>query len=240
MGVAAALTRAPGLGPLSLSFGAVLLLFRPLGAQGAVAEAVLEASLTQEAGPVPVTLDYRLLPGPGAREVGLTLLTPGDTRLTTVEASAAGEDLALQLRELRPHYWSGTVTPLPGGDSCTIHVSYTVNEAWSGEGRVTVPIPAVSWIPRDPHPRTFVARVRVPGGLTVTESFPTSVVDRPRGDEGGSYEMALQGVPAFLVLRVVRGEAPFLTLERILDALVVAVLVVMGAAGVRFLKRREG
>jgi hypothetical protein len=81
-----------------------------------------------------------------------------------------------------------------------------------------------------------VARVTVPEGLTVTESFPTSVVGRPRGAEGGVYEVALQGVPSVLLLRVVQGEAPFLNLERALDILVIATLLAMGVAGVRFLK----
>jgi hypothetical protein len=42
-----------------------------------------------------------------------------------------------------------------------------------------------------------------------------------------------------LVLRIVPGEAPFLTLERVLDILVVTLLLVMGALGLRYL-RREG
>ena len=236
MGVGGASRRARGLRLLPLVFWTSLLPCRSLGAQGVVGEATLEASLPPERGPIPVVLEYRLLPEAGAREVPVTLLTPGSTRLTAVRASVGGEDLSFTLEESRPHYWSGAVTLLSTGDSSTLRLSYTVEDPWSGEGRVTLPVPAVGWVPRDPTPRTFVARVTVPEGLTVTESFPTSVVGRPRGAEGGVYEVALQGVPAVLLLRVVQGEAPFLNLERALDMLVVVTLLAMGVAGVRFLK----
>ncbi|MGW8268133.1 MAG: hypothetical protein ACWGSQ_17330, partial [Longimicrobiales bacterium] len=195
--------------------------------------------------PIPVEMEYRLLPDSGSREVGLTLLSPGSTRLLALRASWAGGTLPLTLLELRPHYWSGSVTlPTREGErpapALTLRLTYEVDGGWEGPGRATVPILAVTWVPRDPHPRTFVARVDVPAGVTVTESFPTSVVTRPRGAEGGSYEMALQGVPAMLVLRTVQGEAPFLTLEGILDGFVVAVLLLIGALGVRYLKGGRG
>jgi hypothetical protein len=186
-------------------------------------------------------MEYRLLPDSGSREVGLTLLSPGSTRLLAVRASWAGGSLPLKLLELRPHYWSGSVT-LPAveegspGQPLTLGLTYEVEGGWEDSGRATVPILAVSWVPRDPHPRTFVARVEVPAGVTVTESFPTSVVERPRRAEGGPYEMALQGVPAMLVLRTVQGEAPFVTLEGILDLFVVVTLLLMGALGIRYLK----
>jgi len=230
------LGRAPAACLLPLAIWALVLPCRSLVAQGALVEATLEARLPRERGPVAVDLEYRLLPEAGARDLPITLLTPGTTRLTASRASVGGDDLAFELQELRPGYWSGAVTPLPRGGLFTLHLSYRVEDPWSGEGRVTVPIPAVGWVPRDPVPRTFVARVTVPEGLTVTESFPTSVVGRPRGAEGGVYEVALQGVPSVLLLRVVQGEAPFLNLERALDILVIATLLAMGVAGVRFLK----
>lgn len=231
---------APARRPLGLALGALLLLPGFLAAQGSLAEGILETSLPREGGPLSVALEYRLLPEVGAREVRFTLLAPGSTRVTSVRASSGAGDLPLQIRELRPHYWSGAVAPPPGEDPFTLRLSYDVEEGWSREDRVIVPVLAVGWAPRDPQPRTFVARVQVPEGLTVAESFPTSVVDRPRGPEGGSYEVALQGVPSMLVLRVVRGDAPLLGLERTLDLLVLAALLAMGIAGVRFLRGGGG
>jgi hypothetical protein len=63
------------------------------------------------------------------------------------------------------------------------------------------------------------------------------VVGRPEEAEGGTYEVALQGMPSMMVLRVTEGAAPFLTLERVLDALVLSVLAVMGLAGLRYLRK---
>ena len=66
------------------------------------------------------------------------------------------------------------------------------------------------------------------------------MVRRPEGAGGGSYQVALQSVPSMLILRMAEGEAPFLTLERILDILVVSILLVMGLLGVRFLRGGRG
>jgi len=216
-----------------------------LEAQDALLGGRIDLRLPSPGDLIPVAMEYRLLPDSGSREVGLTLLSPGSTRLLAVRASWAGGSLPLKLLELRPHYWSGSVTlPTPEEGSpappLTLGLTYEVDGGWEESGRATVPILAVTWVPRDPHPRTFVARVEVPAGVTVTESFPTSVVTRPRGAEGGPYEMALQGVPAMLVLRTIQGEAPPVTLEGILDAFVVAFLLLMGALGIRYLKGGRG
>jgi len=212
-----------------------------LEAQDALLDGRIEVRLPSPGARIPVTMEYRLLPDSGSREVGLTLLSPGSTRLLAVRASWAGGSLPLKLLELRPHYWTGSVTLPTGGERSpapplTVGLTYEVDGGWEESGRATVPILAVTWVPRDPHPRTFVARVEVPAGVSVTESFPTSVVTRPRGAEGGPYEMALQGVPAMLVLRTVQGEAPGVTLEGILDTFVLVFLLLMGALGIRYLK----
>jgi hypothetical protein len=226
---------------LVFSLGALALPGAAVVAQDALVQGRMEVGLPSPGTRIPVAMEYRLLPDSGSREVGLTLLAPGSTRLLAVRASWAGGSLPLTLLERRPRYWSGSVTLPSGGgfgpaEAVTVGLTYEVDGGWEESGRATVPVLAVSWVPRDPHPRTFVARVGVPPGLTVVESFPTSVMERPRGAEGGIYEMALQGVPAFLVLRTVQGEAPFVTLEGTLDALVVLTLLIMAGFGVRYLR----
>jgi hypothetical protein len=190
--------------------------------------------------PVPVSLVYVLQPGPGATEVEFTLLAPGATAIGGLEARWDGGSLPLRMEEIRPRYWTGALR-LPAVDrpSLSLQIDYLVDGAWGDDGRIALPLITPGWVPQDPHPRTFVAGITVPPGLTILESFPTSVVARPETAQGGRYEIALQGVPAMVVLRTVPGEAPFLTLERFLDILVVSLLLVMGAFGVRYL-RREG
>jgi hypothetical protein len=188
--------------------------------------------------PVPVSLAYVLQPGPGATEVELTLLAPGSTAIRALEARWDGGRLPLLMDEIRTRYWTGAIRlPAVGQPSFSLQIDYRVDGAWGDDGRIVLPLITPAWVPRDPNPRTFVAGITVPPGLTVTESFPTSVVARPETARGGRYEIALQGVPAMLVLRTVPGEAPFLTLERLLDILVVTLLLVMGTFGLRYLKR---
>jgi len=196
----------------------------------------MEVSLPPEAGPVPVVLQYRLAPEPGTREVGLTLLSPRGVRLAGLQVTGPEGEIPFRLQELRPHYWTGSMSLPQGGEALRVRIGYSVEGGWSRDGRITLPIPAVAWVPSEPGPRTFVATVEVPEGVTVRESFPTSVTRKPRGSEGGVYEASLQAVPAMLVLRVARGPSPPLGLEGILDILVMALLLVMGAMGIRFLR----
>lgn len=200
--------------------------------QGVLLDARMEVSLPETAGPVAVRLGLSVRPESGAQELPFTLLTPGVARVEGLEMGGS----LLPKRKLRDHYWDGAI---PLGGNSTLELHYTVEGAWEEDGRITLPVPAPGWIPLDPHPGTFVATVTVPSGLAVTGSFPTSVTRRPSGLEGGEYEMSLQGVPSMLVLRVVRDEIPFLTLERFLDVLVVLLLLFMGFLGLRHLRRTE-
>ncbi len=226
--------------------GALLAFALPVGSEGQLQgqDRLLKGELAVELppaqAPVPVSLAYVFHPGPGATEVEFTLLAPGSTAIRALEARWGDGRLPLRLDEIRPRYWTGAL-PLPavGQPSLSLQIDYLVERAWGDDGRIVLPLITPVWVPQDPHPRTFVARITVPPGLTVIESFPTSVVARPETAGGGRYEIALQGVPAMLVLRIVPGEAPFLTLERVLDILVVTLLLVMGALGLRYL-RREG
>ncbi len=242
----------------------LLLAVAPLVGQGGVLRLHMDAVLPQGIGPVPVSLDYRVLPDPGTREMGLTLLLSGEVRVDSLRASLQTREVPVAMEEVRPGYWLGRVAlgglgkegvegPEPGRalgerevgapekavDTVRVSITYLVSNAWEGGGRVVLPVVASQWVPVDPHPRSFVGSVRIPSGLSVTESFPTSVVARPEGAEGGSYQMALQGIPSMLLLRTVQGEGPLFTLEGILDLVVVGLLLLMGVAGVRFLRREE-
>jgi hypothetical protein len=220
---------------LVLSTGVVA---SPLAAQGLLLDARLDAALPLDPGPVEVRLTLRVLPEGGTRDLPLTLLTADSTRVQGLTVDGA----PLQMVEVRPHYWTALL-PLPGGDTSaeglTLELAYTVLGGWSQQDRITLPIPAPAWIPRDPQPRTFIATVLVPPGLGVTESFPTSVTERPDGTKGGDYQVTLQSVPSMMILRVARGEMPLLTAERLLDVSVVLLLVVMGALGIGYLRRAE-
>jgi hypothetical protein len=192
--------------------------------------------------PVPVRIIYRFLSGSDQEEFPLTLLSPEPTTLSSLRASLNGGGQALTLRPARDHYFQGSI-PLTDGetqpeDTVSLEIDYTVDGAWQ-EGRATIPLVAPEWVPEQPTPRTFLSQVAVPEGLTVKASFPTSVLARPNSGTAGNYEIGLQGVPAMLLLRVVAGDGPIMTLERGLDLLVVAILGVMVLLGIRYLRGRK-
>jgi hypothetical protein len=168
------------------------------------------------------------------------------------------ENSVFFLEKVREHYWEGSVglpsgalpsvglpsVGLPSGttvprDSITLQISYLVEGGWDEDGRATIPLVVPRWVPFEPLPETFTARIAVPEGLTVSSSFPTSVTRKPRPGSEGNYELGLQGVPAMLILRTEPGSGSFLTVERILDLVVILILLVMGAAGLRYLRGKE-
>lgn len=235
-----------------------------LQAQGVLLEGQASARISADSGGVQVGLLYRLLPDSGTRDVPLSLLTPDPVRLTSltawlgrgewgpvagfsgiegrdVSAPPGAEGEVLSLREVRAHYREG-VFHIPDsvgeGDTLSLGIAYTLEGVRTAGGRLTIPLVAPRWVPVDPAPTTFQARVDVPPGLTVTGSFPTSVLSRPPEGEGGAFEVGLQGVPAALILWTTTGQAPPLTLERGLDLLVVASLLLLGAMGFRALVRK--
>jgi hypothetical protein len=211
----------------------------PLAAQGLLLDARMEAVLPSDPAPVEVRLTVRVLPGGESAGLPLTLLTADSTRVEGLTVDGT----PLQLVQARPHYWTALL-PLPGrgngAEGLTLELAYAVHGAWGADDRITLPVPAPAWIPRDPQPRTFVATVAVPPGLGIVESFPTSVTLRPHGTQGGDYQVRLQSVPSMLILRMARGKMPLLTVERFLDLSVLFLRVFMGFLGIRYLRREEG
>lgn len=234
-----------------------LLLFLPAGgahgqAQGTLLKARVEVGLPTSQSPIPVLSTFTLRPDRSAREIPLSLLSPEPIRLISLSVlmdgremeSNRGEDSEFFLERVREHYWEGTVQlppDIPGPrDSVTLQISYVVEGGWGEDRRATIPLVVPRWVPFEPLPETFTARIAVPSGLTITGSFPTSVIQKPEAGTGGNYELGLQGVPAMLILRTEIGDGSLLTLERTLDLFVVLILLMMGAAGVRYLRRKNG
>jgi hypothetical protein len=228
-------------------FAAVLLAnapaCEPLVGQGFLLDARMDVALLTQPGPVEVRLVFQLSGTAESLDLPFTLLTPAPSRIVGLTVRCGEEEERLVPEEIRTHFWTGAIRlprSVEPGETLSIELRYSVEGAWGEGGRITIPIPAPAWIPEDPHPRSFLATVAVPPDWAVSESFPTSVVRRPEGAGGGSYQLALQSVPSMLILRMAEGEGPFLTLERILDIVVVSILLVMGLLGVRFLRGGRG
>jgi hypothetical protein len=224
----------------------------PGAAQGVLLDARVQMALPLPGEAAQIQITYRILPGSGAKEVPLSVLAPEPIRIDSLRAFLGGQELdfsrevgpGFHLESVRDHYSEGSVR-IPetfdgGPDTLSLRFSYAVEGEWGEGGRATLPLVIPRWVPDQPTPRTFLARVEVPQGLTIIGSFPTSVLNRPPPGRGGTYEMGLQAVPAMLVLRVVQGKVSPITMERGLDIFVLLILLVMGAFGVRYLRGREG
>ena len=239
----------------------------PPEAQGFLLEARTEVTLPSPGSAVSVKTVFKLQPGHSAWEIPLSLLSPEPTQLGLIRAFIDGQELDVTLapgaqseteggeqglsssgppriflEKVRDHYWEGVVAlgerAEAGRDSLSLEIFFSVEEAWSEAGAATLPLVVPRWVPDSPTPRTFLAEVSVPDGYTVTGSFPTSVLARPEPGSAGLYEIGLQGVPAMLILRTTLGRGTFLTLERGLDLFVVLILLAIGIAGLRYLRRR--
>jgi len=209
-----------------------------VSSQGTVEGVVMEVALPDGPGPVPVRLTLAFHDGSGAGQaVPMSLLIPPPVQVAMVEASSGeGQPVPLPVfSEIRPHYWLGELA-----FHSSVRLDYTVEAGWGEDGRITLPIPAPRWVPSSPHPRTFVARVSVPAGWTVLESFPTSATLRPPDGGEGIYEVALQGVPSMLTVRTGRGGRPLVTLKGALDLAVVSLLILLGVLGLRYLRDSGG
>ena len=235
-----------------------------VGEQGVLLEARTEVILPSPQNPVFVRSTFLLQTGPQALTIPLSVLVPeparmnslqawldgraipvvlGDDRTGEMEVGTLGASPSIWLREVRGHYWEGAVALGEGAvrssDSLSLEISFMVEEAWVEDRKVILPLVVPRWVPDPPTPRTFLAAVSVPEGFTITGSFPTSVLERPEPGSEERYRIGLQGVPAMLVLRTAFGAGPLLTLERGLDLFVVLILLAMGLAGLRYLRRRE-
>ena len=244
---------------LVLGIGSLLGPVHPGAAQGVLLDARVQVTLSSPGRPVDVRAAFKILPQAGAEEIPLSLLAPEHSSIQALRALLSegasdpfqveapdlprAGDAGFHLEEIRDHFSEGSIRLAthagPGGDTLFLHLSYTVEGAWTDGGRITLPLVVPRWAPVEPTPRTFLAHVGTPQGYTIIGSFPTSVLNRPPPGSAGTYEIGLQGVPSMLILQVVQGKGTFITLERGLDLFVVLILLVMGVFGVRYLKRRE-
>lgn len=191
-----------------------------------------------------VRVDYRLRGGGlETARVPFTVLELGGGRVTGLAARAAGVPLDVVWGEGRGQRRSGTIRlpgsgPVQAGDGAMdIVVTYTVRGALGRSGRAVVPVVAVAWPPAEALPGTFRAEVRPPKGLEAYDVFPAGLRADP-GEEGGDvYRTELPVLPSILAFSTT-AERPWLTLALALDTGVVLVLLVLGWAGVRYLRRR--
>ena len=159
---------------LTLGFACLLLPHGSGAAQGVLLDARVLVTLPSPGEPVHVRATFKLQPGAGAEEIPLSALSPEPANIGALRAllnedpaepswegassPSAGGASPFSLEEVRDHFSEGSfrlAAPASGfGGPLFLHLSYTVERAWTGENRVTLPLVVSRWVPAGASPPT--------------------------------------------------------------------------------------
>ena len=213
------------------------------GSNGGVLSAVMNVDLSDPRGFAAVEIVYGLTVPASDSEVPLTVLSPEPASVADLAVGGAGGAWQVDLPTSETVQRAGVVRIAPSSSvrALELRIRYTVRTAATLVGRdvrYVVPVVAVDWPPPNPLPGTFRARIRLPADMVAYEAFPTA----PGGLGGGmadtgAVSLELSVLPAYVSLRARRGGAPLFTVPRVVDASVVALLLILGLVGWR--KMRE-
>lgn len=210
-------------------------------AGGALRRAEMSVDLAGFDATAGVRVHYRLWVPPGVTEVPITLLTPRPVAVVDLVARTPTRIVEVDLPSSGTAQRRGLVR-FPGGPpagALSLIFEYRVERSVRPAGAAidaVVPVLAVDWPPAEPLPGTFRARLTVPGNVAVYESFPTTLTG-PRSFGGrGLWDVELSVLPAYVRVRGRVGEPPLLSLGRVVDGGVLALLLVLGMVGWRRLR----
>jgi len=210
---------------------------------GGVVSAVMDVDLTDPRGSATVEVAYLLVVPAAVSEVPLTVLSPEPVAVADlVVAGAEGPwRVDLPLSETVQRTGVARVPPADSARRLELRIRYTVRAAATLVGRdarYVVPVVAVGWPPPNPLPGTFRASVQLPAEMVAYEAFPTVLAGLGGGAAGpDAVALELSVLPAYVSLRARRGGAPLLTVPRVVDGSLMALLLILGIVGWR--KMRE-
>jgi hypothetical protein len=121
-----------------------------------------------------------------------------------------------------------------------VELRYRVADAVLRDGTrldIRTPILLVDAVPATSADRFFDAELRLPSGITVTESFPTVARTHVTAAGGERYAIAMQVVPSLLRWRATVGPAPRLSFEARVDLFLLVAIGALAALGARALAR---
>ena len=189
-----------------------------------------------------VRVRYRLRADSVTHAIPLRVLSFFGAEPTDVRAAVGGWQIPVQLNHARAPLLTGTVplpAPLSSGEEIDLELRYRVRGAVRGgedDWDAAVPVLLVEGRPRGSPEDFFTAEARLPAGRVVLESFPTVPRRMEETDAGRRYSLTLQVVPAMVRWRGGTGEAPLLSFERRVDALILGLLAVLLGVAYRTLR----
>jgi len=209
---------------------------------GTLTHATMEVDLSRPGATAHVRIDYRLEVPAGVAQIPITALVAVPTDVSQVQAHTPTRTLPVALPRSNTAQRVGVVR-LPGdrpAGPLSLTIEYEVSRAITFDGTgvlYQVPLVVVDWPPSDARPGTFTARATVQPSTWVHESFPTTLAG-PVGPPGTSvWEVELSVLPVYLKFRGRTAfEAPLLTLPRVVDTSVLALLLLLGFIGWQHMK----
>ncbi|HHV79428.1 MAG TPA: hypothetical protein GXX40_07470 [Firmicutes bacterium] len=182
-----------------------------------------------------VRMDYRvMIDKPDVKAVPLTSLHMGGATLSDIRAhDPNGNPLEVSVKDagLATDVTVAVPQGFKAGDKLDFVIEYRVNGAAQltkqGEVPVHVPLLTLKWGPLNPVPGVFKGTVRLPNGWHYVEGFPSepTKVDLANGRTTVTYSM--QVMPSMIRAIITQGVSPFFNLERSLDAIAIASLIVI-------------
>jgi hypothetical protein len=230
-------------------------------AQGVLERAELRARLLPDSAIVQVEIRYDVLLN-GLDTLPLRTLDFGAVMFQDFQATANGVAVLARSRQTRMATFDGApespelglpqdgalrdgpvrvdlpLALVPGGDPVVIILRYTVPSPPITEAgvRLRVPVVATLWTPVAALPGLVRVTVEVPSGIAVWNPFPSTLRAGRTRDHVTVYATDLPTVPALLAFDVRQGVAPRIPLAVLLDAGVVAFLILFALAGWRHVR----
>lgn len=185
-----------------------------------------EAVVAPADGAVRATVTYRLHINAGAERVPLLGLHFLGARIEGLEASLDGRALDLEAASDQADgspLFSGHLRlpePVASAGERELILSYDIVDALRvdrGTFDLIVPVLIVDWPPTTAPPDMFGARLSLPEELSISAAFPTVPRSSEVRDGTRVESFGLQVTPSVVRLRGSVGDAPLLTLGRLVD-----------------------
>ena len=180
-----------------------------------------------------VRLKYQLRLEPGTETIHVRAISFFGAELDGVRAHLGGSSHPVRLdRSVRSLQRAGIPVPvhLRGGAETELEITYRVSRnARLGDAfDIALPVLMVDGTPAGSPENFFAAEALIPAGYAIVESFPTV----PRSVEvvGGDrrYALQLQVIPSLVRWRGQVGRAPLINFERVVDAVAVGTILLVG------------
>jgi hypothetical protein len=231
----------------------VLLVLAVAAAGSAAAAPVLDTAaaevIIEESGSADVQIDYTISGGAAEDEPVETLsfsaLAFGDAAVGDIEvATANGEvlDASVATEDLKTIVTVPLPAPLESGQDLELVVSYSVPQAAEIDGeRLAAPVPvlALDAPPAAAVPGVFTAMVTLPPGYDYVYGFPATPESVVEAD--GRTRITYDVPVATALLRTVAtsGGAPFFTLQRVTEIILLVVIALSALACYAYFVRRR-